>query len=182
MSTIAWHEGTVIDMPFSDGSFDVVLCQHGLQFFPDRAAALAEMHRVLAPNGRLVVSVWRSLDFCPWQRAIGDAVERHIGPEAGEQIRSAFSLGDLDVLRETINSAGFRNIEIKVESETIRHSSLDEYVAGYLSATPVAGAVANLNAEAQREIVATVRGLLAEYLVGEGVAVPIQAHAAIASR
>ncbi len=148
---IDWREGTVTDMPFSEGSFDAVLCQHGLQFFPDKAAALAEMHRVLTPSGRLVVSVWRALDFCPWQRAIGDAVERHVGLDAAKQIRSA-------------------------------HSSLEEYVPGYLSATPVAGAVANLNAEAQREIAASVRDALAEYVVDHGVAAPIQTHVAIAYR
>ncbi len=179
---IDWREGTVTDMPFSEGSFDAVLCQHGLQFFPDKAAALAEMHRVLTPSGRLVVSVWRALDFCPWQRAIGDAVERHVGLDAAKQIRSAFSLGNADMLREMIESAEFRDVEIKVEPETIRHSSLEEYVPGYLSATPVAGAVANLNAEAQREIAASVRDALAEYVVDHGVAAPIQTHVAIAYR
>jgi ubiquinone/menaquinone biosynthesis C-methylase UbiE len=181
-SNIAWHEGGVTDMPFSEGSFDVVLCQQGLQFFPDKAAALADMRRVLTPGGRLVVSVWRPLDFCPWQRAIGDAVERHVGLEAGKQIRSAFSLGDANMLRRTIDSAGFRDVEIKVECETIRHPSLEEYVPGYLSATPVAGAVATLNAEAQSEIVAAVRHALAECVVDHGVVAPIQSHVAIAYR
>src|SRR6202044_2237157 len=42
----------------SDDSFDAVLCQHGLQFFPDRAAAAAEMRRVAAPGGTAVMSTW----------------------------------------------------------------------------------------------------------------------------
>jgi len=179
---IVWNEGTVTNMPFPEGSFDVVLCQQGLQFFPDKAAALGEMRRVLTPAGRLVVSVWRALDFCPWQRAIGDAVERYVSLEAGKQIRSAFSLGDANLLRDTIGSAGFRNVEIKVEPETIRHSSLQEYVPGYLSATPVGAAVANLNSKAQSEIIAAVRDALAEYVVDHGVAAPIQTHVAIAYR
>ena len=47
------HQGSVADMPFDPGSFEVVLCQQGLQYFPDRATAVSEMARVLSPGGRL---------------------------------------------------------------------------------------------------------------------------------
>jgi ubiquinone/menaquinone biosynthesis C-methylase UbiE len=48
---IRWQEASATKMPLPDASFDIVYCQLGLQFFPDRAAALREMHRVLAPGG-----------------------------------------------------------------------------------------------------------------------------------
>ena len=57
---IQWIEGDAVSLPFSDGAFDVVLCQQGLQFFSDRAAATREMRRVLLRRGRAVVSVWGS--------------------------------------------------------------------------------------------------------------------------
>ena len=50
---IRWQEGNALALPFSDETFDVVLCQQGLQFFSDRPAALREMHRVLLPGGLL---------------------------------------------------------------------------------------------------------------------------------
>jgi len=56
-ATIHWREGDAMDLPFEDGAFDVVLCQHGLQFVPDRARAVREMRRVLAPGGRALVIV-----------------------------------------------------------------------------------------------------------------------------
>ena len=59
-TSIEWREGSALVMPFSDRSFDVVLCQQGLQFFPDRAAALRQMRRVLAIGGRLALSVFRT--------------------------------------------------------------------------------------------------------------------------
>ena len=55
---IEWHEGSALEMPFSDAVFDLVLCQLGLQFFPNRPIALAETSRVLAPSGRLALSVF----------------------------------------------------------------------------------------------------------------------------
>jgi ubiquinone/menaquinone biosynthesis C-methylase UbiE len=54
---LEWREGSAMALPFANASFNVVLCQQGLQFFPDRLAALREMHRVLVPNGQLGLSV-----------------------------------------------------------------------------------------------------------------------------
>jgi ubiquinone/menaquinone biosynthesis C-methylase UbiE len=181
-ATIDWREGSATEMPFADGSYDLVLCQHGLQFIPDKVAALSEMHRVLAPDGRLLISVWRSIEHCPWQAAIADAIDRNVGSEPAALVRSAFSFGDADQLRQVIASAGFHDLEIRVELETIRHSSLDEYVPGYISATPVAAAVAGLDPEAQGKIIDDVRESLAAHIVGSGLAAPIEAHLAIAHR
>jgi SAM-dependent methyltransferase len=170
-------------MPFADATFDCVTCQqHGLQFIPDKAAALSEMHRVLADRGRIVISVWRSIEHCPWQAAIADAVERNVGSEQAAQIRSAFSFGDADQLQQVIVAAGFRGVEIRIERETIRHASTAEYVPGYISATAVAAAVTGLDKKAQAKITADVRDALAAYCVGDGLAAPIEAHVAIGHR
>ena len=181
-AAIEWRVGSATDMPFADATFDCVICQHGLQFMPDKAAAVSEMHRALADRGRIVISVWRSIEHCPWQAAIADAVERNLGSEQAAQIRSAFSFGDADQLQQVIVAAGFRDVEIRIDRETIRHASIVEYVPGYISATPVASAVAGLDKEAQAKITADVRDALAAYRVGDGLAAPIEAHVAIGHR
>lgn len=177
--TIDWREGSVADMPFEDSRFDRVLCQHGLQFFPDKHAALAEMYRVLAPGGRLLVSVWRSIEHCPWQAAIANAISHNVGEEPAALVRAAFAFGDAEQLRQCLLDAGFHDVEIRVEAETIRHTSLEEYIPGYIAATPAAGAVANVDAMVQSAIVTDVRDALGAYRVGDGLAVPIEAHLAI---
>src|SRR5262245_37262646 len=182
VAAIEWRVGSVTDMPFTDATFDCVTCQHGLQFIPDKAAALSEMHRVLADRGRIAISVWRSIEHCPWQAAIADAVERNVGSEQAAQIRSAFSFGDADQLQQVIVAAGFRDVEIRIDRETIRHASTAEYVPGYISATPVAGAVIGLDKKTQTKITADVRDALAAYRVGDGLAAPIEAHVAIGHR
>src|SRR5262245_18812034 len=85
-AAIEWRVGSATDMPFAGATFDCVICQHGLQFVPDKAAALCEMHRVLADRGRAVISVWRSIEHCPWQAAIADPVERNVGSEQAAQM------------------------------------------------------------------------------------------------
>ena len=79
---IEWQQGSALELPFRDGSFDVVLCQLGLQFFPDRAAALGEMLRVLIPGGRLALSVYSAIERTPVALALAEALDRHLGPGA----------------------------------------------------------------------------------------------------
>jgi len=55
-ATIEWREGSALQLPWAEEAFDVAFCQQGLQFFPDRPTATREMHRVLAPGGKLVLS------------------------------------------------------------------------------------------------------------------------------
>jgi ubiquinone/menaquinone biosynthesis C-methylase UbiE len=80
--SIEWREGSAVELPLADATFDVVFCQQGLQFFPDRAKALSEMHRVLALGGRLVLSVWRGIEKSPGFAALADALTHHISSEA----------------------------------------------------------------------------------------------------
>ena len=62
---ISWTEGSALDMKFPSGRFDVVLCQQGLQFFPDQPAALREMRRVLREGGRAALSVYSPIEQTP---------------------------------------------------------------------------------------------------------------------
>ena len=179
---VEWRHGDVTAMPFPDSGFDVVLCQHGLQFFADKAAALSEMHRVLGPGGRLALSVFRSLDHSPWHRAVGDAVERHVSPEAAAVIRGSFEFGDREELRALILGAGFRNVHIRIESRLIRHASIAEFLPGYLSSTPVADAFTGLDEKVMEALTHEVSTSLQPYTDDDGLAAPVECHVVTASK
>ena len=85
---ITWIEASALAMHLPDAAFDVVLCQQGVQFFQDRPAALHEMRRVLVPGGRVLISIWASSPT-PYNVALWNAVERHIGPDAAATFRRA---------------------------------------------------------------------------------------------
>jgi SAM-dependent methyltransferase len=93
-AAIAWHEGVAESLPFSAAAFDAVTCQFGLMFFRDRAAAVAEMRRVLRPGGRLAVAVWASLDAIPTFDAEVALFARVCGSAAADALRAPFGLGD----------------------------------------------------------------------------------------
>lgn len=114
---IDWREGNAMALPLHDGEqFDVVVCQQGLQFFPDKAAAAAQMRRALAAGGRLAVSTWRSDDEIPFFRALRDVAEQHLGPIA--DLRHSF--GDAAALQELLRNAGFHDVGSRVMSRTMR--------------------------------------------------------------
>jgi ubiquinone/menaquinone biosynthesis C-methylase UbiE len=181
-SSIEWREGNATALPFPDATFDAVLCQQGLQFFPDKPAALRDMRRVLVPNGRVVFSVWRRSAHCPWQRAVADALERYVSSEAAMGIRGALALADKEELRTLITAAGFRTVRIRIDSQMIRYPSLREFVPGYLSATPVASVAATLDEPTRAAILRAIETSLEAYVDDDGLAAPIEAHVVVAEK
>ncbi|MBW7882618.1 MAG: methyltransferase domain-containing protein [Caldilineaceae bacterium] len=142
---IDWHEASAEAMPLPDASFDAVLCQMGLQFVPDKDAALREMRRVLAPGGRLILNVPGPT---PQLFAImGEALARHIGAGAAGFVNHVFSLHDTAELRKLINGAGFRDVSVQGMSKTLRLPAPAEFLWQYVYSTPLAGAVAQVNDE-----------------------------------
>ena len=88
---ISWMDGSALDLPFQPESFDVVLCQLGLQFFPDQLRALHEMRRVLREGGRAAFSVFSPIERTPGANAFVRALDEALGPESfADQARRAF--------------------------------------------------------------------------------------------
>ena len=123
---IEWREGSALDLPFDDGAFDLVSCQMGMQFFPDRASAVAEMHRVLVPGGRVMLTTWRGLDQHPFPAALARAVQDRVGSPA---LGMPFVLGDPAVLAELLRHAGFVDVSVEPVETVADYARPEEYVA-----------------------------------------------------
>ena len=90
---IQWEEASADKLPFSNESFDVAFCQLGLQFFPDRAAALREMRRVLVTGGRVALMVWCDISESPGFSALAKALEASRRSGRGEYHASPILFG-----------------------------------------------------------------------------------------
>ena len=113
---IDWRVGDVAALPLAaEEQFDVVVCQQGLQFFPDKAAAAAQMRRALAPGGRLAVSTWRSDNEIPFFLELRRVAEGHLGPIADQR----YSFGDAAALEVLLHDAGFHEVRSRTVSRTI---------------------------------------------------------------
>jgi len=105
-AAINWVEGSASAMSLPNAAFDVILCQQGLQFFPDRDAALREMLRVLVPGGWVALSVWKSPS--PYNNAVGEALDKFTTPEIATKYRASRVVPNTETLRRMIVAAGFR--------------------------------------------------------------------------
>lgn len=174
--TVAWQEGNAQSLPFPDAAFDLALCQQGLQFFPDAPAALREMHRVLAPRGRIVLSTWCELALNPAFAASDRSRRRHGLP--GLRPLSRFThAGELDAL---VAEAGFIDAEIARVALTIRYPVLRDYprTIAFGALAAVSPATPQMAAEQEREMAA----MLELYREGEALVVPYVTHVTTARR
>ncbi|MBU8976367.1 methyltransferase domain-containing protein [Lysobacter sp. MMG2] len=123
---IQWQQGDMTALPFDAGSFDLALCQHGLQFVPDRAAALAQIRRVLRAGGRLALTTWQGLEHHAFWSHFNDVLVRLIGIPA---MAAPFALSDAQVLRSLLEEAGFSSVEIRTHSMPATFPDPNDFVA-----------------------------------------------------
>lgn len=98
--------GDAAQLPFEDASFDTVLCQAALMFFPDPQAALSEMARVVTADGRVGMHVWGRLESSPGYVRFVEVAAEHTGPEAIGLLSTYFVHGDLEGLTRPFETAG----------------------------------------------------------------------------
>jgi len=171
---ISWVEGDAAAMPLPDDAFDVVLCQQGFQFFPDRAGAAREMCRVARPGGRLAATVWRPIEFAPGHEALADAVERYGGPEAAAVRRAPYEIGGAAVIRDILAGAGFTDVRIVIAVDIARFESPADLVQSAVAGTPLAAFMADSPPETVEDVIGMVAERLADYLDDDGLALPMQ--------
>jgi ubiquinone/menaquinone biosynthesis C-methylase UbiE len=121
---IEFREGSAAALPVEDGEkFDVVVCHQGFQFFPDKAAAAAQMRRALKEGGKLAVATWRSDEESPFLHELRRVAERHLGPIADQRYNFAEA-----ALEAYVSDAGFNKVRVKTISHTVHFDDAGQFV------------------------------------------------------
>ena len=179
--SIDWLEARAESVPLDAESFDLVLCQQGLQFFPDRLAALREMRRLLAQGGRVLISVWR--DVGRGFDVLAGALGRHISADAGGALaRGPASLRDGDELSALVRQAGFGEVGLETVTVSMHFPSPVEFVQQYVNATPLAAAVAQASQSARDQLLDDVAENLRDLTGPDGVRFNGETNIAIGTR
>lgn len=179
---IEYVESPAAPLSAPTGAFDVVFCQQGLQFFPDRHGALREMRRVLKPGGRAVIAVWAAIERNQIFAAFHAALRATTPPELADLITAPFSWHRTAELKTAVEEAGFRDVRILTRNlPMVLEKGLEQAVQSF-SATPVAPGVAALSQSVQDAFHARLRRELSPLVVdgkviGEMVSNIIVAHA-----
>ncbi|MGH9008235.1 MAG: class I SAM-dependent methyltransferase [Acidimicrobiia bacterium] len=170
-----------LDVP--DGAFDVVLCQQGLQFFPDRLGALAEMRRALKPGGRAGVAVWCAIEECPFWDALASAVGWILGKEAEIGFRSGpWGLPEADELMRLFDVADFDDVNVSRRALPAVFEGGPAQLAATLSAASVGPQVAALDAEGRAALLAAAEAALAPFVHDGELHSEVATHIVVAVR
>jgi ubiquinone/menaquinone biosynthesis C-methylase UbiE len=171
---IEWLEGSALAIPLPDTSVDVVLCQQGLQFFPDKALALREMHRVLDRGGRLTLSAWSSAGV--YNSAVGKALARFVGDDTASRFCASRNAPGKEELERLAVAAGFSGVSVRISRMNVHLPRLDRFVLEHLAGTPVAASIVALDPESRKHIGASVMREMQRFDDRDGVTYPDETH------
>ena len=123
---IEWRHGDLQNLAFADELFDLVICQEGLQYLPDRGAGLRQIHRVLRPGGRMVLAIWSDLAKSPGHFLLFEALGEILGPDGARPM--AWSLADEAQLLKLVSEAGFVSVATTIVSLQTTYPSARRFV------------------------------------------------------
>jgi ubiquinone/menaquinone biosynthesis C-methylase UbiE len=135
---VTWRQADAQALPLEDSAFDIVICQFGVMFFPDKQAAYREALRVLKPGGLFLFSVWDRLDANQVSKIVSDATGAYFADDPPKFIeRVPFGYFNHDVIRRALQEAGFRRVDIEVVEKVSQAPSPDHPAIGLTQGTPL---------------------------------------------
>jgi ubiquinone/menaquinone biosynthesis C-methylase UbiE len=178
---IQWRQADALALPFADAAFDLVCCQFGAMFFPDRASGYREAKRVLKPGGHFLFNVWDRIEENEFADDVTNALAR-IFPEDPPRFlaRTPHGYHDTALIRRELANAGFARVAIETRAEQSRAASPRIPAVAYCQGTPLRNEIEARDAgklEAATEHAAS--AIAARHGSGD-VAGKIQAHVIVA--
>jgi ubiquinone/menaquinone biosynthesis C-methylase UbiE len=177
------RQADALALPFEDRSFDAIVCQFGVMFFPDRVQGYREAHRVLRPGGRAVIAIWDSLAHNPMTRCVTDALAAHFPTDPPRfMARTPHGHFDQKIIRTELGEAGFGSVTLDVVTLPSRAPSHRDPAIALCQGTPMR---AEIEARAPQGLAAATdaaaEALAREY--GEGpIEAPMQALLIVARK
>ena len=163
-------------LPYAEGSFDAAVANFGLHHVPNPAAALAEMHRVLVPGGRVAFTTWPRPDRnAPWQ-LLFDAIRAHGALDAAKTPPSGGAINSEEICRAALLDAGFDEIDVRLVEREWRVKSVRDLLAAFRNGTARTAALIDAqNAAALPAIEGHMAAQAERYRNGDALHIPIAA-------
>lgn len=172
---VEWQTADATKLSFPDASFDAVVCQFGLMFFPDKASGIQEAFRVLKPGGHYLFNVWDAMERNPIARITHETVASLFPADPPTFYRVPFSLHDPEPTLAHLEQAGFVGMEWTHLEQTGRSPSAADAATGLIEGNPILGAIMERRPGALPEIKRAVAARIAAELGDHPVRCPLRA-------
>ncbi|MBS1698515.1 MAG: class I SAM-dependent methyltransferase [Actinobacteria bacterium] len=182
-SDVVWRTADALDLPFDEGSVDLVVCQFGVMFFPDRPAAHAQVRRVLRPGGTYLFSAWDSIAANAIALAVDEAYRRVL-PDAPPNVitRVAHGYHDPDAIRRDAEAGGLVVDAVEGVELIGAADSAEAAAAAIPRGTPMRAELEPLGDETRDRIEAITADLLRQRFGTGPIRTPIRAFVVTAHR
>jgi ubiquinone/menaquinone biosynthesis C-methylase UbiE len=135
---IAWKQADALALPFEVQSFDAVVCQFGVMFFPDKVQGYKEARRVLKPGGRLLFNVWDRISENEFADVVTQALAGLFPQDPPRfMARTPHGYHDVERIRADLSAAGFTDVSIDAKDERSKASSPSDPAIAYCQGTPL---------------------------------------------
>jgi ubiquinone/menaquinone biosynthesis C-methylase UbiE len=135
---VTWRQADALALPFEDRTFDVIACQFGVMFFPDRVKGYREAHRVLKPRGRFLFNVWDRISNNEFADVVTDALATLFPRDPPLfMARTPHGHYDLGEIREELSAAGFADVSIETVDHRSKAQSPRDAAVAYCQGTPL---------------------------------------------
>jgi ubiquinone/menaquinone biosynthesis C-methylase UbiE len=138
LERVTWRQADATALPFADASFDAIVCQFGVMFFPDKVAGYREARRVLKPGGHFIFNVWDSLAHNPATAVVSDAVAALFPADPpGFLARTPHGYSDVAAVRADLAQAGFAAATVETLKLACRTASHRDLATGFCQGSPL---------------------------------------------
>ena len=161
---VRWQTADGMTLPFDDASFDTVICEFGVMFYPDRARGFREARRVLEPGGEFLFNVWDRFERNRFGRIAHETIARFFEADPPTFYFTPFGFHDADLIGTLLRSAGFRDVKVDHVTKEAVSPSAREFATGLVLGNPVALDIAERSTVNPNQVV----DALAEELAREG--------------
>ena len=135
---ITFRALNAMDIPLDDGSMDVVACQFGVMFFPDKVQSYREARRVLAPGGHYIFSAWDSHENNPFAALAQAVIEADFPDNPPGFYHVPFHYHDEKIMEQDMKAAGFSSVKVEQIAITKEVHSLEAFATGLVHGNPLA--------------------------------------------
>ena len=178
---VTWRQADALALPFEDATFDLVCCQFGAMFFPDRISGFREAKRVLKPGGHFLFNVWDRIEENVFADDVTKALANRFPSDPPRFLaRTPHGYHDTALICSELENAGFSRLAIETRAEQSRASSPRQVAMAYCQGTPLRNEIETRDAGGLDAATDHAAAALADRHGNGEVAAKIQAHVIVA--